>query len=250
MLVGQGMQRRMDDLQDHPVYGHELGHNEDGSHFERCWGTRGLYISSNASGQWENVGPFWGRRTGRRPILTSGGVDIRDLLVQASAAAGIPPELLLGCIAAESELDPHAERWGLLTPQAKTAIQANDRAALRSIIAQAGSDISFGLAQRIVKFHYFGNHESTVENVLAVRQYVFDHMERDVREAAMFLKTKLVEARQGDLALCDQDELLGACIAYNCGHFPLASEAYWGQRGPTIARYRAKLGEARAALQA
>jgi hypothetical protein len=54
------MQARMDQNSDHPIYGHELGQNEDGSHFERCWGTKGLYISSNASGQWENLGPFGG----------------------------------------------------------------------------------------------------------------------------------------------------------------------------------------------
>ncbi len=56
--VGPGLQAKMDENGDHPIYGHEHGQNEDGSQFERCWGTKGLYISSNASGQWENLGPF------------------------------------------------------------------------------------------------------------------------------------------------------------------------------------------------
>jgi hypothetical protein len=58
--IGAGMQAKMDENNDHPVYGHEQGQNEDGSQFERCWGTKGLYISSNANGDWENLGPFGG----------------------------------------------------------------------------------------------------------------------------------------------------------------------------------------------
>jgi hypothetical protein len=60
IVVGQGMQDRMTANNDHPIYGHEQGQNEDGTRFERCWGTKGLYISSNSSGQWENLGPFGG----------------------------------------------------------------------------------------------------------------------------------------------------------------------------------------------
>lgn len=69
--VGQGMLAQMNAQQDHPVYGHSQGTNEDGSSFETCWGTRGLYISSNASGAWENVGPFFS------PIKTVQPVEIK-----------------------------------------------------------------------------------------------------------------------------------------------------------------------------
>ena len=34
--------------------------NADGTQVERCWGTKGLYIASNATGNWEVVGPFGG----------------------------------------------------------------------------------------------------------------------------------------------------------------------------------------------
>ena len=60
ITVGAGMQSKMAENNDHPIYGHETGQNEDGTQFERCWGTKGLYISSNASGDWENLGPFGG----------------------------------------------------------------------------------------------------------------------------------------------------------------------------------------------
>jgi hypothetical protein len=250
VFVGTGMQTYMATQQDHPVYGHEQGQNEDGSQFERCWGAKGLYISSNASGEWENVGPFWRPRSpaAAQPILTADGQDIRGLIVAASASAGIPPALLLGCISAESDLDPRAERWGTVTQQAKAAIAAQDHHALKALIGQAWTDISFGLAQRIVKFHYFGDQQATVENVVAVRQYVFDHRDRDLSEAAAYLKADLALARHGDLSLCHDDELLGACIVYNCGHFPSSNESYWSQRASTIARYRTKLEEARAAF--
>jgi hypothetical protein len=56
------MAQQMANNNDHPIYGHEIGSvtNEDGTdyQFEKCWGAKGLYMSSNASGQWENVGPF------------------------------------------------------------------------------------------------------------------------------------------------------------------------------------------------
>lgn len=62
ITVGQGMADRMQAMGDHPIYGFEEGDttDQDGTsyHWEKCYGTRGLYISSNASGAWENVGPL------------------------------------------------------------------------------------------------------------------------------------------------------------------------------------------------
>jgi hypothetical protein len=149
---------------------------------------------------------------------------------------------------AESDLDPRAERWGLVTAQAKAAVASNDRAKLQQLIAQAGNDISFGLGQRIVKFHYHGNHQNTVDNVLDVRQYVFDHTDEDIRQAALFLVDKLAMARQGDLSPVGGDVLLGALAAYNAGHLPHPDEAYWQQRASTVNRYKEKLAVARQLL--
>ena len=60
ITVGEGIQARMDEQQDHPILDPEFGTNSDGSTWERCWGTKGLYIASNASGDWETCGPFGG----------------------------------------------------------------------------------------------------------------------------------------------------------------------------------------------
>ena len=192
-----------------------------------------------------------GHRPVGTPILTVQGVDIRAVLVEAAEVARIPPELLLGCIAAESELDARAERWGRLTAQAKAALAAGDTARLRAIIPQVGDDISFGLGQRIVKFHYHGNRKMTLENILDVRQFVFDNTDQDVREAALFLTPCLADAeRQTDLSRAGGDVLLGACVSYNHGHYPSFDDQYWTERASTVARYKNKLAWARAQLNA
>jgi hypothetical protein len=195
--------------------------------------------------------PGGGRRPQQRqlrPVLDRRGNDIREMLVAAATVAGIEPELLLACIIAESDLDPRAERWGLKTTAAKQALAAGDRAALAQIIQEAGNDISFGFGQRIVKFHYRGDRTFSIDNVLDVRQYVFEHPERDLREAALFLVPGLAAAREGDLMPCDGDDLLGALVAYNCGHYPAPDEEYWQERTGAVRRYREGLVQARALL--
>ena len=58
--AGAGILQRMQELGDHPIRDAEYLQNSDGSQVEQCWGTRGLYIASNASGNWEVAGPFGG----------------------------------------------------------------------------------------------------------------------------------------------------------------------------------------------
>jgi hypothetical protein len=60
--VGNGIRNKMAEHADHPLMDSEFRQNSDGSRLERCWGTKGLYIASNASGDWENCGPFWRHR--------------------------------------------------------------------------------------------------------------------------------------------------------------------------------------------
>jgi len=60
VVPGQGIVDAMTRNNDHPLMDSEFGQNKDGSRWERCWGTKGLYIASNAAGDWETVGPFGG----------------------------------------------------------------------------------------------------------------------------------------------------------------------------------------------
>lgn len=193
-----------------------------------------------------------GRRKTRpatpRPILNARGQDIRPALLAAAEAAGIPARLVLACAIAESELNPRAERWGRRTDEARAAIAAGNRTALNGIVGRAWPDISFGYGQRIVKYHYVGDGSRTLENVLSVRQYVFDHPEEDLAKMASFLAQKLAQAAGGDLGPCGGDVLLGALVAYNCGHYPKPGERYWLERSTTVARYRDGLERAKAAL--
>jgi len=57
---GQGIVDALEQNADHAIMDSEYGTNKDGSEWERCWGSKGLYIASNASGAWEVAGPFGG----------------------------------------------------------------------------------------------------------------------------------------------------------------------------------------------
>lgn len=62
ITVGPGLRQHLTDNQDEPIYDHREGttQNQDGSSFqwETVWGRKGWYLSSDATGQWDNVGPF------------------------------------------------------------------------------------------------------------------------------------------------------------------------------------------------
>ena len=60
LSVGQGIVDRMNANGDHAIEDSTFTNNADGTRVERCWGTKGLYIASNATGNWEVVGPFGG----------------------------------------------------------------------------------------------------------------------------------------------------------------------------------------------
>lgn len=56
--VGQGIKDRMAANGDHPLEDSAFKANGDGTVVEKCMGTKGLYVASNANGDWETVGPF------------------------------------------------------------------------------------------------------------------------------------------------------------------------------------------------
>jgi hypothetical protein len=62
--VGEGILNKMAENDDHPLEDSEFKRNSDGTEVERCWGTQGYYIASNAGGDWEVAGPFSGAGQG------------------------------------------------------------------------------------------------------------------------------------------------------------------------------------------
>jgi hypothetical protein len=55
LQVGQGIKDAMAAQQDHPIEDSTFTTNRDGSVVERALGTKGVYVASNATGQWETV---------------------------------------------------------------------------------------------------------------------------------------------------------------------------------------------------
>jgi hypothetical protein len=190
------------------------------------------------------------RRPRRRPppIPDADGTDIREPLARAAEAAGIPLRLGLACAIAEGGLSPRAERWGRFTREAKEALAARDTDRLQQIIDRTWPDVSFGYAQRIVKYHWVGNRSNALENVLKVRQYVFEHPEEDLQQMSSWLARTLAEARKHDLSKLGGDELLGALVVYNAGHFPKPDEDYWQSHAGNVVNYRRALQRARELL--
>lgn len=70
MNVGDGILALMQTNNDYPITPSKYEHyDEDGNPYskgsiivESCWGSEGLYIASNASGQWQVKGPFGNRQ--------------------------------------------------------------------------------------------------------------------------------------------------------------------------------------------
>ena len=62
LVVGPGMKAQMDANQDTPLSRHQwqILIDDAGNQYqeESCLGGKGLYVSSNSSGQWVNVGPL------------------------------------------------------------------------------------------------------------------------------------------------------------------------------------------------
>ncbi|HEX8967637.1 MAG TPA: hypothetical protein VF937_07150 [Chloroflexota bacterium] len=189
-------------------------------------------------------------RPAGQPIQNVLGEDIRPALEAAAQAAQVPLELVLACAMAESGLNPRAERWGTQTRAALAAISSGDHAQLQQIIDSAWADVSFGYGQRIVLYHYAGNRSASVDNVLAVRQQVFDNPDQDLMQLAAYLGPALTRARDADLSPCGGDELLGALIIYNSGSMHPPGDPWWTTWQQNVRNYTDNLVQARAIVGA
>lgn len=178
-------------------------------------------------------------------IKTQQGRDITKAVLDSAQAAGIPSTLLLATLIAESSLSERAERFGRETAIAQAAIAANDATLLQQVIDRTWPDISFSLGQRIVRYHWFGDGQATVGNVMAVRAAVFGDPERDIWEAAKFLAPRYQSATSADLSPVQGDVELMALVAYNAGSVRPPGDSYWTNYAGNLAGYRNALTKAR-----
>lgn len=172
------------------------------------------------------------------PVMTQQGRDMTEVFRTAASNAGISLRLALGIAYAESKLNERAERFGVFTAEAQAAEAAGDFVKLQSYIDAAWRDVSFGIAQRIVPYHWAGDHTQRVANVLGVRAAVFEDPERDVREMCLWLRDDYRRALGADLSGIGNDVELGAAIIYNAGHWPEPNEVYWRTHAGNIDNYR------------
>lgn len=153
-----------------------------------------------------------------KKVLDVFNTDISEIVSRAAKEAGIDEILLLATMKSEGGLNPNAERWGDYqnTKIAKEAISRGDFATVEKCINASKTksvyDISFGDMQQIIDYHYFGDRTASVENVLAVRDHVFNNRYENILEGAKRLANNLNRAKSES-----DGTNLAALIIYNGG---------------------------------
>lgn len=177
-------------------------------------------------------------------IETQQGRDMTRTFTEAATANGISLRLAIGVAYAESKLNERAQRVGIYTKEALAAEARGDMVELQRLINLAWQDVSYGIAQRIIPYHYAGDRSQSVANCLAVRAAVFADPDRDIREMCAWLRDDYQKAGAADLARLGGDRELGACVIYNAGHWPAPTEAYWTTHAGNLKNYREALAKA------
>jgi len=142
--------------------------------------------------------------------------------------------LFLATLMAESGLNPKAERFGFETLNAQQAINAGDWVALQAIIDRTKPDISFGYTQLIVGTaagYGIGNGQHTVENVLDVRDRLFN------RHASLDLGAQHLLRNMASPSDWGDDWRLQTLIAYNSGSHQPRGNWYWQRYQQNIQNY-------------
>jgi hypothetical protein len=186
-------------------------------------------------------------------ITTQQGRDVTSVYQQGALDGAMPLRLPLGCSYAESKLNERAERFGTTTPQAQAAIAAGDTTKLQALISAAWADVSFGIGQRVVLYHYAGNRSPGYPNVLAVRAQVFNNPVRDIQEQCVWNAShyrQVAILTDEELAPVDGDRELAALVIYNAGHWPGPNDSYWTTHAANVDNYRRGLAWADAQIAA
>ncbi len=135
--------------------------------------------------------------------------------------------LMLTTAIAESQLNPYAERYGVWP------------------------DVSFGLSQRILAYHWAGNGQNTLQNIAAVRAAVFANPTLDLYHMGYKLLTNIWTVREEkDLRRVGGDRQLATLVVYNRGHFPAYASTYWTVYAGNVRRYKEAQLTARQMLEA
>lgn len=188
-----------------------------------------------------------------RPILDASGYDIGPLIQAATGQYSLPPALLLGCLKAESGLDPTAERWGDRTRDAHAALDDPDRLAyiLSDLLnRELATDVSFGYAQITVPTAAslgLGTGQPTVQNCLAVRTALFDRA-TSIDLGARYLAGCYRQAQHSDLSGVGGDVWIASLLVYNAGFVPSEGHPWYVRWAANLANYRAALAWAKEVL--
>lgn len=175
--------------------------------------------------------------------------DVVSMILSAADTVGIPRDMAYACAMAESgdPPNPRAERWGARTEDAVAAINAGDMDELQAVLNTTGYDVSFGVGQQIIAYHYAGDRTATWQNCMVVREQVFNNPEENMLDMCQRLAGYLASAEESDLTPVGGDAHLAALVHYNSGGYP-PKASYWANYAGNVAGYRKALANARARL--
>lgn len=174
-----------------------------------------------------------------KQVIDREGNDITGMLVDAATAALVDPVHLVALLQAESALYRKAERYGMRTNEFLQHLMwyqhgdHSQEAALQNILYDVWPDVSFSYGQQIVLFHYYGDRTSELQNVLTVRDMVFQNPYTNIADAAMRFASGIERSLDGTP--------LGGMVVYNAGSDKRNDPAWMSQYGGNVVAYERAL---------
>lgn len=174
-----------------------------------------------------------------KTVIDYEGTDITPLLIQAANAASVDPVHLVALLKAESGLNRKAERYGVRTNEFMQRLlwyqrgDASQESELQALLFDVWPDVSFSYGQQIVLFHYYGNRTSDLQNVLEVRDLVFQNPYTNIENAAARFANGIERSLDGTA--------LGGMVVYNAGSDKRNDPEWMARWGANVAAYEAAL---------